>query len=797
MSDKAAGKQKARRLSEDEAAGPPASEGIHGLSMEFRSTVPTTDFRSGGRTRMTEDSPDTHGAATTFHDDRTPVPAATQAGTPRPFHTHVPYNTPSYFPQGPSPPYSLSPPFDISSHSTSIHHRTNQASVAHPYPYSLPPPTEHEPSTYGDPYGWSFSPRDRSPLDPGFDGEDLPPPPPVQAGTDSRRAWQPQPPSLRPAPSPSQPLRTHWPQTGSSPAVKVKEEPRSDDELPEVSEILRTHAHAPGSGAGRAVKPPPSRSQKVPARAAPVRNPTATSKTAASKPASKGGSSAVPTARKRGRSPHGGGAPAVPAAPRRGGRQPGAATYTEADLGTLMDVVRKLLPLGPDEWSNAKSIYNKWALTEGRPERQVKPLRSKFEALARTPKPTGKAEVPWWVEEAWTIEELINERAHLRTLDDDAGIDGVEQPERQQGDVEPDVIEIFDSDEEVPPKVKPDPDAVQSAPARKKAKTTLASSSTHRDNTPSIPLRRSSTASTTVHTSAGSGALASRQTRSGISNNLLSNIATAFDPATQAARDDVRATRQADGMVLQLFFDEMRDTRSQLAEERRRAERLEEELRRRDRWEQAAQGAQSANFHPSGFGVLGAPRGLPASPAPSSVTAVPRPFTYESSPARYLHESPSILASEPPPPSPGPSNWATHRHYSPPPDLAQMAAQAAFAREEVGDAYIPLHSRSAATTSSAPPSAIGDGRRPLPVPQAPAAGPDNAGTPSLGVFSHASAVSLSERTNTVGEPGLHVLAAAAAASVEDSQPAGELAYEVTVTPRRRRIARNTPQGPEK
>ncbi|KAH9835181.1 uncharacterized protein C8Q71DRAFT_764520 [Rhodofomes roseus] len=647
--------------------------------------------------------------------------------------------------------------------------------------------------------GWSFSPRDRSPLDPGFDDQDLPPPvPPVQARTDSRsepaEGWAAAGAAM---PGPSQPLRTHWPQ--SSPAVKVKEEPRSDDELPEVSEILRTHAHAPGSGTGRAVKPPPSRSQKVPARATPVRNPTTTSKTA-SKPASKGGSSGVPTARKRGRSPHGGGAPgpAAPAAPRRGGRQPGAATYTEADLGTLMDVVRKLLPLGPDEWSNAKSIYNKWALTEGRPERQVKPLRSKFEALARTPKPTGKAEVPWWVEEAWTIEELINERAHLRTLDDDAGIDGVEQPERQQGDVEPDVIEIFDSDEEVPPKVKPDPDAVQSAPPRKKAKTAIASSTHRRDNTPSIPLRRSSTASATVDTSAGSGALASRQTRSGISNNLLSNIATAFDPATQAARDDVRAARQADGMVLQLFFDEMRDTRSQLAEERRRAERLEEELRRRDRREQA-QGTHSANFHP--FGVLGTPRGLPASPAPSSATAVPRPFTYESSPARYLHESPSLLPSEPPPPSPGPSNWATHRHYSPPPDLARMAAQAAFAREEAGDAYIPLHSRSAATTSSTPPSAIGDGRRPLTVPQAPASpagGPANTGTPSLGVFSHASAAaSLSERTSTpVGEPGLHVLAAAAAASVEDSQPAGELAYEVTVTPRRRRIARNTPQGPE-
>ncbi|KAH9933852.1 uncharacterized protein B0H18DRAFT_870368, partial [Fomitopsis serialis] len=64
------------------------------------------------------------------------------------------------------------------------------------------------------------------------------------------------------------------------------------------------------------------------------------------------------------------------------GRQPGATTYTETDYRTMMDSVRNVLPLGPDEWARVRSLYNERALREGCPERQVKPLRSKFEQVS-------------------------------------------------------------------------------------------------------------------------------------------------------------------------------------------------------------------------------------------------------------------------------------------------------------------------------------------------------------------------------------------------------------------------------
>ena len=86
--------------------------------------------------------------------------------------------------------------------------------------------------------------------------------------------------------------------------------------------------------------------------------------------------------------------------------------------------------------------------------------------LARTPKPTGHAEVPWWIEEAWTIDREINGCAHVRTLGDDDGIDGVDEAPGQDDN---DIIEIFDTDEEEALVIKPDP----GAPSSKRAKTTI------------------------------------------------------------------------------------------------------------------------------------------------------------------------------------------------------------------------------------------------------------------------------------------------------------------------------------
>ena len=158
------------------------------------------------------------------------------------------------------------------------------------------------------------------------------------------------------------------------PDVYVKQEPgppQSDnDELPEVSEILSAATHRTSTGKA------PARSQKSAVPRASGTKSAAPAK-GSTKPTSKAKGPPAPTARKCGRSPQ----PAQ-AAPKCAGRQPGAMTYTPADYRAMMDLVRQVLPIGPDEWARVRSLYNERALREGRAERQVKPLRSKFELVS-------------------------------------------------------------------------------------------------------------------------------------------------------------------------------------------------------------------------------------------------------------------------------------------------------------------------------------------------------------------------------------------------------------------------------
>ncbi|KAI9059358.1 hypothetical protein FKP32DRAFT_1606072 [Trametes sanguinea] len=95
-----------------------------------------------------------------------------------------------------------------------------------------------------------------------------------------------------------------------------------------------------------------------------------------------------------------------------GGRQPGSLNYSEDDLDALLDLVQEELPIGQKMWQRITDHFNDWARENGCPPRTQKLLKTKFESLARTPKPTGCAEVPPHVERAWEIEELINEKIH-------------------------------------------------------------------------------------------------------------------------------------------------------------------------------------------------------------------------------------------------------------------------------------------------------------------------------------------------------------------------------------------------
>ncbi|KAJ3860610.1 hypothetical protein EV359DRAFT_67175, partial [Lentinula novae-zelandiae] len=88
------------------------------------------------------------------------------------------------------------------------------------------------------------------------------------------------------------------------------------------------------------------------------------------------------------------------------------------DLGILFEILRRNLPLGQRAWSRCADEFNEQAEQQGRPTRLAKSLELKYKQLVKTTKPTGDAELPRNVEEALEIEELMNDKAGTRDLND-------------------------------------------------------------------------------------------------------------------------------------------------------------------------------------------------------------------------------------------------------------------------------------------------------------------------------------------------------------------------------------------
>lgn len=113
---------------------------------------------------------------------------------------------------------------------------------------------------------------------------------------------------------------------------------------------------------------------------------------------------------------------------------------------------------------------------------------------------------------------------------------------------------------------------------------------------------------------------------------------------------------------------------------------------------------------------------------------------------------------------------------------------AAYACEEAGDAYLQLRPQppsshngiSSALDSSETVPMVSEARSQVDH------GPST--TPLLGVFNSPGGAIRAEN-------GLHTLAAVTATSTEELAEVGESTYEVTVTPRHRRIARHTSPNP--
>ncbi|KAG6847398.1 hypothetical protein H0H93_008477 [Arthromyces matolae] len=108
---------------------------------------------------------------------------------------------------------------------------------------------------------------------------------------------------------------------------------------------------------------------------------------------------------------------------------------------SLLDAVEAELPLGQRGWGSVERVYNKWARTNKRPTRTAKSIETKFKQLVKTRMPTGDAYCPPEVKRAHSIEELINERACTRDLDDDDFEDRKEKSGSEDSDDEVEVVE--------------------------------------------------------------------------------------------------------------------------------------------------------------------------------------------------------------------------------------------------------------------------------------------------------------------------------------------------------------------
>ncbi|OAV98411.1 hypothetical protein PTTG_09757 [Puccinia triticina 1-1 BBBD Race 1] len=105
---------------------------------------------------------------------------------------------------------------------------------------------------------------------------------------------------------------------------------------------------------------------------------------------------------------------------RRTGRQRGSQGYNGDDCTALVDSVKRVLPLGSNDWDRVHELYEQYAIENGRVSRDPDPLKTKFKALVGSKKPTGDPDCPVWIREAKQANVMIKERAHsLAFVDDD------------------------------------------------------------------------------------------------------------------------------------------------------------------------------------------------------------------------------------------------------------------------------------------------------------------------------------------------------------------------------------------
>ncbi|RDX46394.1 hypothetical protein OH76DRAFT_1485628 [Lentinus brumalis] len=343
-------------------------------------------------------------------------------------------------------------------------------------------------------------------------GYPMPPPPPSSA--------------LAPAP-PSTPstVPTHAPSPVSSPEFDVQEFLRSQKSKPAAA-AARSATAGTGKGnkrASGASSSAPSKKQK----SAPE------SSTKAKGGKGKGKAKAAPE-------------PTKSAA--YSGRQPGSQNYSEEDLESLLDLTQEILPIGQNAWGQVTRRFNEWAEQNGRPPRTQKPLKTKFETMVRTPKPTGNAEIPPHIERAYDIEHSINEKVHTRELDDGeiADEDGEDGEDGDEVEEENSEVEVLDG--------PPSQSHGTSRPA------TSSSAGTKPSGKQTVPVLKGIRTDGMAGTSTSTRPTAS--SRRGQASDFMSAVTTSLDPSLREGRDEARFARRLAQSEFDRLTQDNRDLRA-------------------------------------------------------------------------------------------------------------------------------------------------------------------------------------------------------------------------------------------
>ncbi|GAW10473.1 protein [Lentinula edodes] len=221
------------------------------------------------------------------------------------------------------------------------------------------------------------------------------------------------------------------------------------------------------------------------------------------------------------------------------GRTSGSSNYTDEDLGILFEILRRNLPLGQRAWSRCADEFNEQAEQQGRPTRLAKSLELKYKQLVKTTKPTGDAELPRNVEDALEIEEMMNDKAGTRDLDDS-----------DIGD-----FDDNDSDSE---------SDKENAPTQKKSKATV---------------KKQSTATGPVARRRATG----RQTSVTSSRDFIDTLSAALDPVAQTARAEEQSSRTLQATSMLTMSSQLRELQCTTENLRQRLDESQRDLMQAER----------------------------------------------------------------------------------------------------------------------------------------------------------------------------------------------------------------------